>query len=75
MVETQAKEKLAREKDTLQTEYNELQEKLKVRTLSLFPLPLSPNPSSPSPKIPPPKILPLPLPKFLLPSVYVVTEV
>ena len=54
MVETQAKEKLAREKDTLQTEYNELQEKLKVRTLSLFPLPL---------------------PKSLLPSVYVVTEV
>ena len=47
MVETQAKEKLAREKDTLQTEYNELQEKLKVRTLSLFPLPLSPNPSFP----------------------------
>ena len=37
MVETQAKEKLAREKDTLQTEYNELQEKLKVWTLACSP--------------------------------------
>ena len=66
MVETQAKEKLAREKDTLQTEYNELQEKLKVWTLSSFPPPSFPksllslsqnppsqNPPSPSPQIPP----------------------
>lgn len=30
-----AKEKLAREKDTLQTEFNELQEKFKVGSLSL----------------------------------------